>query len=123
MLTNRSVELTEKDIHIIEKLEQNYYSPDFLYGSPSKADIERSRHIEGCGTIEIKLHLKGSQIDKTELSGDFFELESATPAFNNALKGINFTYESVKEALERNNPEKCIRNLRKEDFLETLFST
>ena len=29
MLTNRSVELTEKDIHIIEKLEQNYYSPDF----------------------------------------------------------------------------------------------
>ena len=123
MLTNRSVELTEKDIHIIEKLEQNYYSPDFLYGSPSKADIERSSHIEGCGTIEIKLHLKGSQIDKTELSGDFFELESATPAFNNALKGINFTYESVKEALERNNPEKCIRNLRKEDFLETLFST
>ena len=123
MLTNRSVELTEEDVAHIEKLEQNYYNPDFLYGSPSKADIERSNHIEVCGKIEIKLHLKGTQIDNIELSGDFFELEQATPAFNNALKGVNFTRESVKEALEKNNPEKSIRNLRMEDILETLFST
>ena len=117
ILTNRTVKLDEWAIKEIEAIEQSYYKDEFLYGSSARDEEVLQGRIEGCGTIELHIKLKGSIIKEVRVSGDFFELSDAQEAFNDAFVGVTFTRDSLFEAIRTNHPERAIRNLSQEDLL------
>jgi len=111
MLTNRSITLDEKAIKEIQMMEQYYYDEDFLYGSSARDEVIKQGRIEGCGTVELHLKLKGSLVKEVRLTGDFFETTNAQQTFSEAFKGVTFTPENIIEAIRRKHPERSIRNL------------
>jgi len=120
LLTNRNFLLTEDDVREIEKAEQKYYEPEYLYGSSADSDIVMSRRIEGVGHIEICLHLQGSLINNVQVNGDYLELSNANEAFRNAFIGRAYTPQQVREAILEHHPEQSIRGLNEEKLLNLI---
>lgn len=120
LLCDRCITLSDADVKAIEELEQEYYSPEYLYGLSAKSDLDFSGRIEGCGTLGIHLKLHGTLIESVRLSGDFFELDNALQRFNEAFTGIPYTPQSLNQAIDAAHPEKSIRNLSAEN-LKRLF--
>ena len=121
MLTNKSLELSEKDIKSIEDLEQTYYAPTYLWGHKAKSDICRTERIEQCGTVQVNITLRGSLIDSITLSGDFFEIgKNVKDAFYNLFHEIPYNRAELKHILDLHHPEKLIRNLSEDELLNLL---
>lgn len=120
LLTDRTCELTEADLIEIEKLEEEYNEPSFLYGR-IKSDVERRMVIPGCGTIALNFKLRGTIIEDVYLTGDFFELSDAQKAFSNAFCQLAFTPQNMENAVCKHHPEQSIRNLTTEQLLQMLI--
>ena len=120
MLTDREVILPDDAITEIEKMEQAYYEPEYLYGSSARDEIVRSQRIEGCGTVEIHLQMKGTIIKNVRVLGDYFEIADTQKAFTEALVGINFTAQNINNAIDRYHPEHSIRNLNTDNLKNIL---
>lgn len=120
LLTNRSIELEERDLDKIEKMEKPYCERAWLYGQASGSDTVRTMRIEGCGKLSVHFFLRGSLIADVALSGDFFELEDATSAFRHAFAGLAFTPQSLRDAIATHHPEKNIRNLTEAQLFSLL---
>ncbi len=122
LLTDRSIMLSDNDIKKIENLEREYYREDFLLGTPTHANVTKARRIEGCGTVEMRLFIEGSLIENVEVRGDFFDLDHAQEAMQQALCGTPFTLESVRRAIDNWHPERSIRGLDKKSLLNLIIS-
>ena len=122
-LCDNCIALSDADIHIIERLEQRYYQPDYLYGSSNHADIVRSGRIEGVGNLEIRLLLQGSIISDVEICGDFFAIDDAQAALRETLQGRPFSTDSIHQAILRYHPERTIRGLSTSNFIAFLTQT
>ena len=120
LLCDRTVALTDGDVRCIQKLEQQYYAPDYLMGSTGHADLVRGQRIEGVGRVELHIRLKGSLIKDVELTGDFFDLGHAAEVFHTAFTGIPFTPESLRKAIRDHHPEHSIRGLGEDGLLHLL---
>lgn len=122
ILCNRTVSLDDTQIADIEKIEAGYYEPEYLFGQTAHADITCSARIEGCGRLNLNFSLKGTLIEQVRLTGDFFSNGEAETAFNHAFRGVVFTPDCIRQAINRNHPEQSVRNLSPEDLLR-LIST
>lgn len=120
LLTDHHIELSEKDVREIEKLEKPYYEDAWLYGQSATSDTVRSARIEGCGSLSVNFTLRGSVIEDVALSGDFFELQDATTAFRSAFAGITFTPQSLYKAIAAHHPERSVRNLSEKQLTNLL---
>lgn len=123
ILCDRSISLDENDVHEIEAIESGYYKPEYLFGQTAHADVTCSGRIEGCGSICLNFSLKGTLIESVELTGDFFSESDAGTAFNDAFRGIAFTPDSIAEAINRQHPEQCIRNLGAEALTRLIMES
>ena len=110
-LCDRSITLTDADVHEIEQLEQRNYAPDYFYGITVHSDVVRSARIPGCGQFEICFRLSGSLVADVALHGDFFDLGQAQERFTQALVGQAFTPESMQRAILEHHPERSVRGL------------
>ena len=120
LLTDRTVTLTADDVRHIETLEQRYYDPQYFYGSSARADVVRSARIPGCGLVELHFRLQGSLISSVELRGDFFDLGQAQQNFSDALLGLPFTPERLRQAIAEHHPERSLRGLSEADLMSLL---
>ncbi|MDD6731390.1 MAG: lipoate protein ligase C-terminal domain-containing protein [Bacteroidales bacterium] len=120
LLCDRSVALGDEAVKEIERMEQGYYDPEYLYGQTAASDLTREARIEGCGTLAFHFTLRGTLIEKVSLSGDFFELDNAAECFNRAFAGAAFTPQSLKQAVEEHHPERSIRGLTAEQLTACL---
>lgn len=111
LLTNRSISLQESDVKEIEKIEQTYYNPNYIYGRTTLNNFCCEKFIESCGTLNFYFSLQGTIIKDVALTGDFFEIQDAEKAFKMAFVGIPLTKESINAAIEKYHPEQSIRNL------------
>lgn len=122
LLTDRSIRLTDEDVQRIGEIEQSYYTDDYLYGTPTHADIVRSQRIEGCGTVEMHIALAGSIITGIRLAGDYFDLSDAPRIFAKAFEGVPLTPDSIRRAIEEHHPERAIRGLDTESLINLFIS-
>lgn len=116
-------------IAAIEKIEQSYYEPAFLYrkgeNTPSAADdrgqTRLHAHVDGVGEIEICIACDTEgRIVRTEASGDFFLLDDPGRTIFSALKGVEFTPGALREALRHTDPAKTIAGLDRDKLLAIL---
>ena len=112
--------LGDEAVKEIERMEQGYYDPEYLYGQTAASDLTREARIEGCGTLAFHFTLRGTLIEKVSLSGDFFEMDNAAECFNRAFAGAAFTPQSLKQAVEEHHPERSIRGLTAEQLTACL---
>lgn len=121
LLTDRSVTLTPADIAVVEEMEKEYRTEEFLYGSSAATDVTLGGRVKGVGSLMLHFALKGSLVRNVTLTGDYFELAGrASEAFSHAFTGRRFTPEALTAAVEAHHPEKEIRNLTPEALVAIL---
>ncbi len=120
LLCDRSIALKEESIAQIERIEQAYYEPAFLYGQTAQSDVCHAARIDGCGSLALHFKLRGTLIADVNLSGDFFETGDAANSFANAFRGLAYTPQSLVAAVRSAHPERSIRNLAEEQLVSLL---
>ena len=108
--------LTAEDISRIEEIEQEYLSPEFIYGKNTQYTLIKQRRIEGVGDFEARIAVKNGIILHVNLMGDYLLVGDLDGGLLGKLRGIPLT----REALRRILPDRIddiIMNLMKEDFV------
>ena len=91
-------ELTEEDNARIAQIAEEIFRPwEFRFGSNPKFDIEKVGRFTG-GKMEFQLSVEKGRIAKVAVRGDFFASVD-TDILCEALLGVTYTYDAVKEAL------------------------
>ncbi len=128
-LCDNEILLSPEDIAAIEKIEQNYYDPAFLYrkgeNAPRKPSADNVRsihsHIAGVGEIEISIAVDlDGRIGRMEASGDFFLLDDPETMIFSRLRGTLCNREDLEKAINDTEPEKAIAGLDRATLLNIL---
>lgn len=118
-LCNREICLTQEDIRVIEDIEKEYLSPEFIYGNNPRYTITRHKRIDNVGTIEVRMELKNNIIKDMNIMGDFFLTGDLDGTMIKPLIGKELTEEALDKALPQNT-ENIIMNLRRSDLIGLL---
>ena len=118
-LCDADIMLTATDVERIEELEQEYLSPEFIYGNNPRYTVVKKRRIEGVGDFEARIELKNGIIRSVNLMGDYFLIGEIDSQLLDKLKGRLLEHDAICRAL----PERIddvVMNLNKEDFIDLL---
>lgn len=119
-LCNGEYVLTETDVKEIEDMERRVYlTRDFILGNNPRYTLTRRCRIEGTGSFEAHIEMKGETIRRIELSGDFFAIGDVGSSILRRLENVRLDRTDITNAL----PERLddvIMNLKKEDFVSLL---
>ncbi len=113
--------LTDKDIAIIEEIEKEYLSDEFIFGNNPRYTLIKKGYNEA-GEIEFRLEIKNNIIKNINIMGDYFLVGDLDEGLLKLLTGIPDDEAAVKSKLENIKMEDYIHNLTKERFMEILFS-
>ncbi|MDE5728345.1 MAG: lipoyltransferase [Duncaniella sp.] len=113
--------LSESDIAEIERIEQDYYRPEWLSGKNPPGSLAASRRIDGVGEISVFVRLEGGVISDVSLRGDYLETADASEAVCRSLLGLALDRDRIEEALRLIDLESLIPGLRPETFAELLI--
>lgn len=119
-LTDSRIVLTPAQIAEIEKIEQTYYSPRWIYGSSHVADVRRHARIEGVGEFYADIDLRGGVIERVNLSGDFFMLGDLDTLLLDRLRGVPLDAASLVSALDGCDPSLAIPGLTGHQLINLL---
>ena len=118
-LCDEDIMLTEADVQRIEKLEQEYLSPEFIYGNNPRYTVVKKHRIEGVGDMEARLELKNGIIRSVNLMGDYFLIGEIDSQLLDKLKGVPLERDAISRALP-DRIDGVVMNLNKEDFIDLL---
>ncbi|MCR4673308.1 MAG: lipoate--protein ligase [Lachnospiraceae bacterium] len=91
---------TENDIVCISRLRDSVYSTwEWNYGRSGAFSVNKSRRIEGCGTIEVSMDTDHGIIRKIEFHGDYFAVKDSGPLCR-MLYGCELKEEALRPLLE-----------------------
>ncbi len=112
--------LTEADKTAIERIRKERYDTwDWNYGFSPPCNLHRKRRVEGCGTVEVMLHIRDGKIRDTALYGDFFSAKDPKELAEKLI-GLRPVRADYEKALENVVISDYFANLSKEDFLSIL---
>lgn len=120
-LCNGEIHLTHDDVSIIEEMEKEYLSDDFIYGNNPKYTVTRKGRIEGVGDFELRMELKNGEIRSAAMLGDYFVIGDVDAMILKQLKGVRLEREALYSALP-DNIDEAILNLKKDDFIELIIN-
>lgn len=120
-LCNGEIHLTHDDVSIIEEMEKEYLSDDFIYGNNPKYTVTRKGRIEGVGDFELRMELKNGEIRSAAMLGDYFVIGDVNAMILKLLKGVRLEREALYSALP-DNIDEAILNLKKDDFIELIIN-
>ena len=112
--------LTAADLKAIEELEQQYLSPDFIYGNNPRYTLVKKRRIEGVGDLEARIELKNGIIRSVNLMGDYFLVGELDSQLLDKLKGVPLDRVTISRVLP-DRIDDVVLNLYKEDFIDLLI--
>lgn len=112
--------LTTEDIAAIEKIEQEYYTSEFIYGNNPAYSIVKEKRIEGVGEFRVSIDAKGRVVRKVNLAGDFFIVGDIDTMLLSRLKGVELEREALEHALEGVDCSAVIMNMKKEQLINLL---
>ena len=117
-LCNGEIVLGSDAVEQIERIEQEYLTPEFVYGNNPAYSVTRRERIEGVGEFELRLEVKNGTIRRANLLGDFFLVGDLDGELLAKLTGVAFDAESVASALDAVEPSGIIMNMTKEQLIE-----
>ena len=119
-MTDRTIRLTEEDIHYIKSIEADYYDPEYLFRKKRKNDIVLTQYIKGCGEVTLAFALLDGRVEQVQVEGDYFEECDANFTFNEAFKDVEFTQHELERIVEEMQPYRCIQGLNRENLIQIL---
>lgn len=118
-LCDGSVTLTPADIRSIEAIEAEYMSANFIFGKNPPYTVARKQRIEGVGTVEARIDLRGNTIRNVCFKGDFLPGEVPIERLENALAGAELTPARLTMALAGGEAA-AIRGMQTEALISLL---
>lgn len=118
-LCNEEITLDEDDIKKIAEIEEEYLTPEFVYGNNPRYNITQSGRIEGVGDIVVNMEMKNDVIHDIDIKGDFFLVGDIGQQIITPLRGVKLAVEEVSRALPEQLDD-VILNLQKDDFVKLL---
>ena len=119
-LCSDSIVLSQKDIDAIEKIEQGYYEPSFIYGNNPAYSILKNRRINGVGEFRMSMEVRNNTIRKIDLKGDFFLVGDLDSMLLSKLCNIPLEREAIEKAIEDTDCGDIIMNLTKEQLINLI---
>lgn len=119
-LCDSEIILDDEAISEIAHIEEEYLTPEFIYGNNPSYNITRSGRIEGVGDFAVSLEMKNDIIHDIDVKGDFFLVGDIGEGIIQPLKGKRLNPESLAAALP-NRLDDIILNLKKEDFIRLIY--
>ena len=112
--------LTEEDIAAIEKLRQERYGTwDWNYGGSPACDLSYKKRVDGCGTVECRLHVKDGRISDCAFRGDFFSAKDPS-LLAERFVGLRPVAEDYQKALEGIDASEYFTGMSNEVLLDIL---
>lgn len=103
--------LTPADIAAVQAIQAARYDRwEWNYGISPPCDILRRRRVEGCGTVEARLHLEGGKIVSAAFFGDFFSA-AGPDGLSSLLQGCPLRKEDLPARLAGVNVSQYITGL------------
>lgn len=115
--------LAAEDIAAIEAIEQEYYTPEFIFGNNPAYSVVRNKRIDGVGEFRVSIDVKEGRIRKINLAGDFFIVGDIDSMLLSRLKGVPLEREAIALALDGIECSDVIMNLKKEQLINLLTIT
>ena len=122
MCDEPTIVVDERGIELIEEIEKEYLTHEFIYGNNPRCTISRKQRIEGVGEIEINLEVNGNVIRNVNILGDYFLVGDIDRQLIDKLIGTEFTREAVEKALEGTDIGSIILNCDNQKFINTIFT-
>ncbi len=113
--------LSPEEIAEIEKIEQHYYTDEWITGKNPKGEINVTKRIDGIGELSISLTIKHGKIIDITLNGDYIDTCDAEAYLNNHLSGTPYTKENVEKVLTEYPPSNAIPGLSITEFINLIF--
>ncbi len=120
-LCDGEMTLTDADVAEIKKIEEEYLTPEFIYGNNPKCSLLKKARLEGVGDMEVRIGMKNNVVKDISVLGDFFIVGDIDAGIVRPLRNVPFTEEEIRKALP-DSLEDVVLNLKKEDFVRLLFS-
>ena len=120
--------LDENALASIERIEESYYSPLFIYGNKRSQSqlagnvVVKERRIEGVGEFNLNITLDGNLISNVNIAGDFFVIGDVDTMLLSRLKGVALECDALLVALDGVDCSAVIMNLKKEQLINLLFN-
>ena len=118
-LCDGELTLSESDLHTIGTIEEEYLSPEFIYGNNPKYTIVKRRRIDGVGDMEAHIELKNGIIKGLSLLGDYFLTGEIDNSIIKPLKNVKLEPAAVEAALPE-HVDNVVRGLKKDDLVRLL---
>jgi len=116
-----SYALTPEDLKAIHLLrETRYASWEWNFGMSPPYSIQKSRYIEGCGTVRLSMEVERGVITAFSSSGDYFG-DGDTDELRSVLVGTPLNEDSLLSALRAFPLERCYKGLTAEAFIKLLL--
>lgn len=119
-LCDEEIQLTEKNVKIIEDIEKEYLSNEFIYGNNPRYSIIKKDYSKA-GDIQIHLELKNNIIKDINIIGDYFLVGDIGEGLIKQLIDSPYTKDVIKEKLKSIKVDEIIHNLDNDHFIEILF--
>lgn len=120
-LCGGEISLSNSDVEKIREIEEEYLTPEFIYGNNPRSSLTLKKRIEGCGDFEIRIELKGGRIKDINLMGDYFLTGDIDKGLFPKLKDAEYKPEAVSRALEGIKTEEYIMNMTNDKFITLIF--
>lgn len=119
--------LTLSDVKEIERIEQSYYDPAFLYRRPVAERLHKTTRpvrIEGVGEFTAILTLDNARrISSVNLSGDFFVTGDLDANICRHLIGVRPDGSGLAAALACSTPELAVPGLTRKDLHSIILAS
>lgn len=113
--------LTPDDLAEVERLrEERYAKWEWNYGFSPQFQLQKSRRVEGCGRIEIRMNVDNGRIQDIDFHGDYFG--DGNPAeLADCLCGVSLQEDALRDSLCTTPISDYFSNLDLETFLSILL--
>lgn len=120
-LCDKELTLGDSAVGEIKTIEQEYLSPEFIYGKNPRCSLVKKGHIKDVGDMEVRIEMKNNIIKSMTVLGDYFLVGDIGEGITKPLIGKPLIKEELSMALD-DNLGQVVMNLRKEDFIDLLLS-
>lgn len=119
-LCDSEITLTDEAIAEIERIEEEYLTPEFIYGNNPRYNLIRQRRIEGVGEFQVNIEMKNDKIRDIDIKGDFFLVGDIGQQIIEPLRNTPLNTDAINNALPHRLDD-VILNLSKTDFINMLL--
>ena len=117
-IAHERITLSADEVAEVRRIEPEYLSDEWMWGNNPPYTF-KNRQRFSWGVIEVRVDVKADIIKSVEFNGDFFTHQDLTPLYD-ALIGIKFNEESLREALSQIRIEDYILGATAEDVLSII---